>query len=44
MKISVKGLALASAILWGAAMLAMALPNLLWGNYGQQVVLLMATI
>jgi TRAP-type mannitol/chloroaromatic compound transport system permease large subunit len=44
MKISVKGLALASAILWGAAMLAMGLANLLWGSYGQQFLQLMASV
>jgi hypothetical protein len=35
MKFSIKGLALASAILWGLAMLGMGLANLIWGNYGR---------
>jgi len=35
MKFSIKGLALASAILWGLAMLGMGLANLMWGNYGR---------
>ena len=35
MKLSIKGLALASAILWGVAMLLMSLANLIWGSYGQ---------
>ena len=35
MKFSIKGLALASAILWGLAMLVMGLANLMWGNYGR---------
>jgi len=36
MKFSIKGLAFASAILWGVAMLGMGLANLVWGSYGQQ--------
>ncbi len=36
MKINVKGLALASGILWGLAMLVMGLANLIWSGYGQQ--------
>jgi len=36
MKFSVKGLALASGILWGLAMLGMGLANLIWSGYGQQ--------
>jgi hypothetical protein len=35
MKFSIKGLALASPILWGLAMLGMGLANLIWGNYGR---------
>ena len=34
MKFSVKGLALASGILWGLAMLGMGLANLIWSGYG----------
>ncbi|MGA8491763.1 MAG: hypothetical protein WB711_15155 [Terriglobales bacterium] len=36
MKLSIKGLALASGILWGLAMLGMGLANLIWSGYGQQ--------
>jgi len=36
MKINVKALAVASAILWGLAMLVMGLANLIWSGYGQQ--------
>jgi hypothetical protein len=36
MKLSAKGLALASGILWGVAMLLMGVANLTWGSYGQQ--------
>jgi len=43
MKLSVKGLALASGILWGLAMLGMGLANLIWGNYGQQFLQTMAS-
>ena len=35
MKLNIKALALASAILWGLAMLVMGLANLIWGSYGQ---------
>jgi len=34
-KFNAKALALASAILWGLAMLVMGLANLIWGSYGQ---------
>ena len=44
MKLSVKGLALASGILWGVAMLGMGLANLVWGSYGQQFLQLMASV
>ena len=44
MKFSVKGLALASGILWGAAMLGMGLANLIWGNYGQQFLQTVASV
>jgi len=43
MKFSVKGLAIASAILWGVAMLGMGLANLIWANYGQQFLQTMAS-
>jgi len=35
MKFNIKALALASAILWGFAMLVMGLANSIWGSYGQ---------
>jgi hypothetical protein len=44
MKFSVKGLALASAILWGLAMLGMGLANLIWSGYGQQFLQTMASV
>ena len=43
MKFSVKGLALASGILWGVAMLGMGLANLIWANYGRQFLQTMAS-
>ena len=44
MRFSVKGLAFASAILWGVAMLGMGLANLIWANYGQQFLQTMASV
>lgn len=44
MKFSVKGLAMASGILWGVAMLSMGLANLIWGSYGQQFLQVMASV
>ena len=44
MKFSIKGLALASGILWGIAMLGMGLANLVWGGYGQQFLQMMASV
>ena len=44
MRFSTKGLALASATLWGLAMLVMGLANLVWGNYGQQFLQTMASV
>lgn len=44
MKLSVKGLALASGMLWGIAMLGMGLANLGWNNYGQQFLQIMASV
>lgn len=44
MKVSVKGLALASGILWGVAMLGMGVANLIWSSYGQQFLQLMASV
>ena len=44
MRFSVKGLALASGILWGVAMLGMGLANLIWANYGQQFLQTMASV
>jgi hypothetical protein len=43
MKLSIKGLALASGILWGLAMLGMGLANLIWANYGQLFLQTMAS-
>jgi TRAP-type mannitol/chloroaromatic compound transport system permease large subunit len=44
MKFSTKGLALASGILWGLAMLVTGLANLIWGNYGQQFLQTMSSV
>jgi TRAP-type mannitol/chloroaromatic compound transport system permease large subunit len=44
MRFSVKGLALASGILWGLAMLFMGLANLVWGSYGQQFLQTVASV
>jgi hypothetical protein len=44
MRFSVKGLALASGILWGVAMLGMGLANLIWGSYGQQFLQTIASV
>ncbi len=44
MKFSIKGLALASGILWGLAMLGMGLANLIWGSYGQQFLQTMSSV
>lgn len=44
MKFSVRGLALASGILWGIAMLGMGLANLISSGYGQQFLQLMASV
>jgi len=43
-KFNTKALALASAILWGLAMLVMGLANLIWGNYGQQFLQTMSSV
>jgi hypothetical protein len=44
MKFSVRGLAMASGILWGVVMLVMGLANLIWGSYGQQFLQTMASV
>lgn len=44
MKFSIKGLALALAILWGLAMLVMGLANLVWSSYGQQFLQTMSSV
>jgi len=44
MKFNTNALALTSAILWGVAMLAMGLANLIWGSYGQQFLQTMASV
>jgi len=44
MKINTKALAMASGILWGAAMLGMGLANLIWANYGQLFLQTMSSV
>lgn len=44
MRFSVKGLAVASGILWGLAMLVTGIANLIWTSYGQQFLRTMASV
>jgi hypothetical protein len=44
MKFDEKGLALACAILWGAAMLFMCVANMVWSGYGQEFLKVMASV
>lgn len=44
MKLNIKALALAFAILWGGSLFVMGLANLIWGSYGQAFLDLMASI
>jgi len=44
LKLSIKGLALASGILWGVAILGMGLAELIWRPYGQQFLQLIASV
>jgi hypothetical protein len=44
MKLSTKGLAFASATLWGLAMLCTGLSNLIWSNYGRQFLQTMSSV
>jgi len=44
MKLNIKALALASAILWGLGMLVMTLANLVSGSYGAQFLQLMSSV
>ena len=44
MKLNIKALALASAILWGLGMLAMSLANFVSGSYGAQFLQLMSSV
>jgi hypothetical protein len=44
MKLSLKGLALTSTALWGLAMLAMGLANLVWDNCGQKLLQAMSSV
>ncbi|MGB8060804.1 MAG: bacteriophage holin [Candidatus Sulfotelmatobacter sp.] len=44
MKLSIKGLALASGILWGVSMLGMGLANLIWSGYSQQFLQTVASV
>jgi len=43
MKFDIKAMALACAILWGAAVLLVGVANLICGNYGQQFLELLAS-
>jgi hypothetical protein len=44
MKLNIKALALASAILWGGSMLVMGIANLIWGSYGKAFLDLMSSV
>ena len=44
MKLSVKGLALASAILWASALLFTGIGNLVWAGYGQAFLEAMSSV
>lgn len=44
MKLNIKALAFAWAILWGLAVFVVGLANLAWGNYGQQFLQAMSSI
>jgi hypothetical protein len=44
MKLSVKGMAIAAALLWGGALFLVGLGNLIWSGYGQALLDLAASI
>ena len=44
MKFNERQLALACAILWGAAMLLMGVANMVWSGYGQDFLKVMASV
>lgn len=44
MRLSIKGLALAAGILWGAAILGVALANVIWPPYGTGFLQVMASV
>lgn len=44
MKLDIKGLALAAGILWGVALFAVGLANLIWPTYGTTFLRVMASV
>jgi hypothetical protein len=44
MRLNIKGLALAAGVLWGAAVLGVALANLIWPAYGAEFLRVMASV
>ena len=44
MKLNIKALALACAVLWGAAVLLVGVANLIWSGYGQHFLAMLASI
>ena len=44
MRLSVKGLAIASALMWGVGVLGVGVCNLVWPNYGEAFLQLCASI
>lgn len=44
MKLSIKALAIASAVIWGGAMLITGLANMMWPDYGKAFLDIMASV
>ncbi len=44
MKLSIKGLAVASAIVWGLAVFLVGVANLIWSGYGQDFLRMVASV
>lgn len=44
MKLDIKGMAIAVALVWSAAILVVGIANLIWPNYGQAFLELVASI
>lgn len=44
MKLNISAMAIAAGILWGAAVLIVGVANLIWPNYGIELLVLLASI